>query len=428
MSRPFGALSHPIENLTISPTMAIQARSQARALEGHRLARLGLGQSPFPVPGSLVEALSAHASQKDYLPVRGLPALREAVATYHRRRHDLPVGTDDVVIGPGSKELLFLLQLVHDGVLLLPTPAWVSYEPQAKLVGRKVVRLPTLLSDGWQLRPEILDDWCRAHPSVGAILILNAPSNPTGTSYEAPELKALGEVARRHRLIVVSDEIYGELHFQGRHRSIARDYPEGTIIATGLSKWCGAGGWRLGALTFPTELQSLLAAVAGAASETFTSTSAPIQHAAIRAFVGSQELEFYLDRARRILGGLLGWAGARLTEAGAQVVPAVGGFYLFPDFSRFAEPLAARGIHDGPSLAEAVLLEAGVASLPGLAMGRPKDELTLRLALVDFDGARAQAALGREDAVDRGFLEQYAAPTVGGIERLVEWLARLPGR
>ena len=121
------------------------------------------------------------------------------------------------------------------------------------------------------------------------------------------------------KVILLSDEIYGELHHQGNHLSIAQFYPEGTIISSGLSKWCGAGGWRLGTFTFPGGLRWLLDAMAAVASETFTSTSAPIQYAAVCAFKGGSEISRYLFHCRRILRALGGVCAANLRSAGIDV-------------------------------------------------------------------------------------------------------------
>jgi aspartate aminotransferase len=116
-----------VRGLKNSPTIAINERSDELHRQGRRVFKLGLGQSPFPVPPPVVQALRDHADCKDYLPVRGLPALREAVAGYHRRTHGTRCTSDDVLVGPGSKELMFLLQIVYYGDLIVPTPAWVSY-------------------------------------------------------------------------------------------------------------------------------------------------------------------------------------------------------------------------------------------------------------------------------------------------------------
>jgi len=132
-------------------------------------------------------------------------------------------------------------------------------------------------------------------------LVLNYPGNPDGLTYTADELKEIARVAREYEIILLSDEIYGQLHHKGGHVSVARYYPEGTIISSGLSKWCGAGGWRLGTFTFPQSLDWLMESMAAVASETYTSVSAPIQYAGVQAFRGSMAIERYLWNARRIL-------------------------------------------------------------------------------------------------------------------------------
>ncbi|MDO9190944.1 MAG: aminotransferase class I/II-fold pyridoxal phosphate-dependent enzyme, partial [Sulfurimicrobium sp.] len=251
-----------VRGLKQSATLAINERSGQLLQEGRQVFRLGLGQSRFPVPQPVVDELKANAHQKDYQPVRGLYALREAVAGYHRRMHGIDRTAADVLIGPGSKELMFILQLVYYGDLVIPTPSWVSYAPQAQIVGRQIRWVPTRLENDWRLMPEELDRLCKEDPGRPRIVILNYPSNPTGDSYTLDELKALAKVARKYKVILLSDEIYGELHHRGQHVSIARFYPEGTIISGGLSKWCGAGGWRLGTFVFPHSLRWLLDAMA----------------------------------------------------------------------------------------------------------------------------------------------------------------------
>jgi len=415
-----------VRGMTRSATVAINERSAVLRAQGRQIYRLGLGQSPFPVPEQVVEALRRHAHEKDYLPVEGLPALREAIADYTRRTVSIDRDGADVLVGPGSKELLFLLQLVYYGDLVVPTPAWVSYVPQARMLGRSVQLIPTERRLGWRMEPEELERVCREDTGRPRILILNYPSNPTGSSYTTDELRQLATVARQNRVVLLSDEIYGQTHHRGQHVSIARFYPEGTIISSGLSKWCGAGGWRLGYFIFPPELRWLLSAMAVAASETYTSTSAPIQHAAVTAFRGSAELTDYLHRSRRILGALGRWSQKRLQTAGLDCLRPVGAFYLFPGFEALRGALAARGIHDSPQLSERFLDDTGVAILPGSVFGRSPDELTARLAYVDFDGAAALEAARHapSDApIDDAFLRQHCSRVLEAMDRLCAWVA-----
>ena len=354
-----------VRGLPVSATLGINEESNRLIAEGKQVYKLGLGQSPFPVPGPVVKELQNNAHQKDYLPVRGLPALCEAVAQYYRRTQDLPIAKENVLIGPGSKELMFILQLVYYGDLVIPTPSWVSYAPQAHIVGRHVYWLETEERNQWLLTPNELESLCAKDPSKPRIVILNYPNNPTGCSYSADQLKELAAVARKYKVILLSDEIYGELNFKGCHQSIARYYPEGTIIASGLSKWAGAGGWRLGTFAFPNELKWLMEAMAVVASETFTATSAPIQYAAVKAFQGGDLIERYLHNSRKVLSALCDWIWTRLTAAGIAVARPEGAFYMLPDFEPLRDRLESRGIADGETMCARLLQETGGRDFAG---------------------------------------------------------------
>ena len=417
-----------VRGTALSATLQINELSDALARSGRDVFRLGLGQSPFPVPQPVVQALRDNAERKDYLPVRGLEALREAVAAYHRRSTGTARFADSVLIGPGSKELMFLLQMVYYGDLVIPTPSWVSYAPQARIIGRHVRWIDTASANDWKLQPDDLERLCASDAGRPRIVVLNYPNNPTGHTYSARELQLLGEVARRYRVIVLSDEIYGEIHHRGAHVSIARYYPEGTIISTGLSKWCGAGGWRLGTFTYPHELGWLLEAMAVVASETYTSTSAPIQYAAVTAFEGGPFIKSYLDNSRRVLAALARHCTAVLRGAGLHVTEPVGAFYLFPDFHPFRAPLRARGIRTSGALSERLLQETGVATIPGESFGRPAEELTLRMAYVDFDGRAALAGvaeLAGDAELSDAFLRARCPRVVEAMDRVADWLRAL---
>lgn len=414
-----------VRGLGNSATLLINELSNDLIKQGKEVYKLGLGQSPFPVPAQVQEALRHNAHQKDYLPVKGLLALREAVAAYNQRKQKINSRPEDIMIGPGSKELLFILQLVYYGDLVIPTPSWVSYSPQARIVGRHVQWVKTQPENAWRLTAGELERICELDPDRPRIVILNYPANPTGATYSTDRLKELAEVARRFKVILLSDEIYGELHFQGQHVSIARFYPEGTIVSSGLSKWCGAGGWRLGTFSFPQELHWLLDPMTTVASETFTATSAPIQYAAVSAYEGGTEIEGYLQQSRRVLRYL----GRRLSDMmnKAQILHPrpEGAFYLFADFRAHREHLEARGITTSTTLCTRLLEETGVAVLPGSNFGRPERELTARIAYVDFDGAEAlsaAAASNGDQTLNDQFLQTYCPRSIKAIELMCDWV------
>ncbi len=418
-------LNENVKGLTPSATVAINDRSNLLRRQGKEIFKLGLGQSPFPVPDVVVQALREHAGEKDYLPVQGLEALRETVAEHHRRTFGIGCDAEDVLIGPGSKELMFLLQLVFYGDLVIPTPTWVSYAPQARIIGRPVHFVSTTSDDNWHLTPARFEQVCEKNQERARLVILTYPSNPTGTTMPDGQLKELADIARRERVLLLSDEIYGKLHHTGKHRSIVPHYPEGTIFSGGLSKWCGAGGWRLGLFVFPKCLGWLREAMAAVASETFTSTCAPIQHAAIRAFEGGPEIEHYLRDTRRVLRAVGNLLTQRLRTAGADVCDPKGGFYLFPDFSGFRERLAARGISKGAQLCRRLLDDTGVAILPGSAFGQPPEQLTARIAYVDFDGRKALSVASEclpDQSLDDSFARRHCSRVVEAVERIRRWL------
>ncbi|MAA66670.1 MAG: aspartate aminotransferase [Alteromonadaceae bacterium] len=422
------AINLNVRGIQPSATLRINELSNQLRADGRDIIKLGLGQSPFPVPERVVEALREHAHEKDYLPVKGLKALRESISGYINRSQRMRSTWEDVLIGPGSKELLFILQLAYYGDLLIPRPSWVSYAPQARIIGRSVYWLPTHAENNWQLTAEELDIICRDDPTRPRILILNYPSNPTGCTYTEDQLLALANVARKYGLILLSDEIYGEVHFEGNHKSIARYYPEGTIISTGLSKWAGAGGWRLGTFIFPPELRPLQDAMAIIASETYTSTSAPTQHAAITAFNGGDDLDEYLRQSRRVLKVLGEYLHRRLEGMQVWTQKPEGAFYLFPDFSEYQEPLAKRDIKTSPALCQALLEDTGIAILPASDFGFAPDKLSARLAFVDFDGGDALTVASTDYAdkpLDDAFVEAVCPRLKLAMDKLENWLGKL---
>ena len=403
-----------------SATLAIQERLHRLELEGKKVYRLGLGQSPFPVPACVQEELRRQAHQKDYLPVAGLGPLREVVSHHLNQQPGLHFEPQDIMIGPGSKELLFLAQLCYAGQLLLPSPSWVSYQPQAKMLGLSTRWIETSGEDGWRLDPETLARQCAQEPTRPRLLILNSPSNPTGTCLDESRLRAIARVCREARLLVISDEIYGHLQYHGEATSLARFYPEGTIVSGGLSKWCGAGGWRLGTFAFPPTLSWLRQAMLAVASETFSAVSAPIQWASVRAFQGGPEIEDYLGRSRAVLQAVGRMAHRKLTSIGLKVPLPEGGFYLFASAEDFSQRLHSQGLTDSQSLCEQILQETGVAALPGSQFGRPPSEWTFRLATVNFDGGQALAAAHESERED-SFVERYCPDLVEALDRLCAW-------
>ena len=403
-------------NTEPSSTLRINEISNKLLDEGKNVYKFGLGQSPFPVPEILIETLKKNAHQKDYLNVSGLLKLREVVAKYHSKKNLYNYSKDNVIIGPGSKELIFQCQMVTEMPLLLPKPSWVSYEPQAKILKKDVNWIDTSKNTNWHLSANALRDYCKNNKYKYQLLILNSPNNPTGTNNE--DLEELSKICKENNIIVISDEIYTELDFNGNYHSISHFYPEGTIISSGLSKWCGAGGWRLGTLIFPKELKIIHDSVRSLASETFTSVSAPIQYAAVKAY--TEDHSEYLNNSRIILKKVADFVYDQLSEIGIECIRPQGGFYILCDFSKIIKHNNI--INNATTLCEQVLQNTGFAMLPGKNFGIEDEKLITRMAFVDFDGNKALSFMKDNTSIkDDDFNELF--PKINeGILNLKSWL------
>jgi len=189
-----------IVDIKTSATLAINELSQKLKNRGQEIYKFGLGQSPFPVPQIIVEELKKNSQQKNYINVSGLIELRNLVAQYHTIKNKNNYTADNVIIGPGSKELIFHTQLVLDCDVLLPSPSWVSYEPQAQILNKKIHWIKTDATTNWHITPDELDKISQNLHQVEKLLILNSPNNPSGTTHN--NLEALALIAKKNKFFL----------------------------------------------------------------------------------------------------------------------------------------------------------------------------------------------------------------------------------
>lgn len=381
------ALNPLVLNLRESATLAINLKSRERRNKGQEIYHFGFGQSPFPVPDAIQEALRQNADKKDYLPTRGLPELCESVANFYNWKFGYNFSEHNVCIGPGSKELIFQMIYLLEGPLLVPAPSWVSYGPQASLRGKDIVPITTKRENGYRLQVDELDQACYRLGQTQKLLILNNPNNPTGCVYKDEEVRDLAEICRAYQVIVISDEIYAMIDFTEKsHRSIAHYYPEGTIISGGLSKSFAAGGYRLGVMLIPDSLDLMIHSLKSVISETFSAVSAPIQYAALVAYDRFEEVNSFIDKTCEIHRFVGEYLCDRFLKMGLNCPKPEGSFYLFPDFENYREKLRKRGIITCNRLCDVLLKQAYVAVLPASDFYLPASNLGVRVASVDYDG------------------------------------------
>jgi aspartate/methionine/tyrosine aminotransferase len=380
------ALVPGAQALTTSATLSMNEAVVKRRAAGQETIHLGFGEASFPLHPLLHTALAEAAKHTGYAPVLGIPVLRQAIAAYLARKRSLTFSSDQIVVGPGSKPLLYALLQVLEGDLLLPVPSWVSYAPQARLAGRRVIGVETDPGDCHRITPLALSqavDRARRDGADPRILLVNTPSNPTGCMFDCPDVEAIALWARNAGMTLISDEIYAELaHGWHEHVSPARFYPEGCIVTGGLSKAFSAGGWRLGYVALPaTEAgMQVMVALRSLASEIWSSAATPVQEAALVAFAPNESLEQYVQHSARVHGYITGRLYDTLVCLGIPCPRPAGGFYLYPDFSPWRPTLMEQGITTGTEFAQYLLEEWDIATLPGSAFGETPESLRLRLS------------------------------------------------
>ena len=364
-----------IQNLKPSSTLLINEESKKLEKEGKEIFKFGFGQSPFEIPESIVNELKNNSHQNKYLPMQGLSELRDAIAKYTTNKKNYSYNSNQVIVGPGSKELMFLLHVLFDGDIILPAPSWVSYAPQA-IVGRNNIHwIETTKENNWFPTSEQIEKVVLQNKNKKYLLFLNSPNNPSGQICN--NLKEIAAIVDKYNFIVLSDEIYSELSFDDNYESISNYCPEKTIISTGLSKWCGAGGWRLGYFIIPDTLKDICEKLKVLASETFSSVSAPIQYAAISAY--NKDHSQYINSSKEILKNVGYYVYNNLKSNNVMINKPQGGFYLMPEFTN-------KKFKTSSEMCKKILLETGVALLPGSDFGFSEKKLLARLSFTDFDG------------------------------------------
>lgn len=422
-------LTDTIKSLPHSPTLWANDLVHQKRKNDETVYHMGFGESPFPVPERLKKALADAAGRKEYIKADGLDELVDAVREYYRPIYgDEYIEKTDIIVAPGSKLILYALQMAIEGDLLMPVPSWVSYDPQAKMLHTDVIKVPTTLDDkGYhidaeQLRATIKD--ARAKGQNPTKIITNAPSNPTGLTIPTEELPALAKVCEEEGVLIISDEIYGFVSFDGEYRSCAPSAPSVTAVTTGLSKHLSLGGWRMGIGFIPKDVDGLHNALRCIISETWSCVSAPVQQACVEAYKGHQDIEDHIQACTDIHKLMNQTIARGLQDHGIKAPMVQGAFYNYPDFEAFREGFASNGVTTSQQIHEILLNEFNLATLPGHAFGAEKDVLTLRLSGCDYDGEKALKAYQNGETLDRDFIAKHAPNILKSIDIFGEFIAK----
>lgn len=393
-----------------------------------------LGQSPFPVPKVLQEALCKNAGKGHYSSSIGIIELRKAVVDFNSRHFNLNVDLSRIVIGSGTKGLINTLFSILDVEVVIPTPSWIGYAPQLTLLKKKFHTLPLEEEHNYKINPKELEALLKKIKKQ-KLLVLNNPNNPTGALYKKEELEKIAEVCKNNNCLVLSDEIYALTTYNFEDfTSMGLIYPEGTFVTNGLSKDRSSGGYRLGTCILPEKCsQKIKDDFAKVAAIVYSNVSTPIQYAAIEAYKPNEEIEEYFEITRKIheiIGKFLSKEFNKI--GGLQATEPFGAFYFLADFNELKEDLYKHGIKNSNDLSKS-LLESPfhIAVVTGDSIMAEPDNFLARIAFVDYDGEEAFKNYKRKPPKNEEekleFVKQNASRMFDALPILKNWVEHIKG-
>ncbi|MFH1126749.1 MAG: aminotransferase class I/II-fold pyridoxal phosphate-dependent enzyme [archaeon] len=240
------------ENLRISQMVREHRSCCENPAHKFEYYNFAFGQSPFHIPPPITEALRASADNGNYTVADGIMDLRKAISGFNRRHFGLDIDPERIMVGPGTKQLIYLALEIISGDVIIPSPSWIGYLPQVKILKKPYHIYHLKPEHDYRIDPDGLESFLAGLPKIQHMLILNNPHNPTGAVHTKQELKKIADICRNHNTLILSDEIYALTTYDiKKFTSLGNIYPEGTFITNGLSKDRSAGGYRLGSCIFP---------------------------------------------------------------------------------------------------------------------------------------------------------------------------------
>ncbi len=366
-------LSQRAQNIKPSPTLAIDSKAKALKAQGVNVINFGAGEPDFDTPANIKEAAQKAISEgfTKYCPVGGTPDLKQAIIEKFKEDNNLDYTPEEIIVSCGAKHSLYnLFQAILEkgDEVLIPAPYWVSYPDMAGLAGAKSKFIKTKESSGFKITPEQLK---KAVGKKTKALIINSPSNPTGSAYTKEELKAVGEICVENKILIISDEIYEKLIYENfKTSSIASTSPEIkalTIVVNGVSKSYAMTGWRIGYTAGPKEIISAMTNIQSQSTSNATSIALK---AAVEALKGPQDSvekmrQEFEKRRNYIVDRLNGIKGIRCFKP-------QGAFYVFPNIKKLLrKSYGGKQVNTDSELAEYLLEKAKIAVVPGEPFGAP---------------------------------------------------------
>ena len=381
-----------------SPTLLINEKVKTMWQRGEDILHLAFGESRFPVHPDLSKALNDGISNRSYLSSLGTKSLRIKIADYYSKQLNVDISYNQVIVGVGSKSLLYSMIQAIDGDILLPKPSWVSYSSIATMCNKSIKRFYLDKDNGYKLNIESLKSAYSSAKKNGinpSMLVLNSPNNPVGNSFSKPDIELAAYWAQENDITILSDEIYGLITFKGnKHYTPLSHYPGKTIVFSGLSKHLSLGGWRLGISILPRNTfgQQLISKFESISGNIWSCVPAPFQLVGETAFSDNEAIADYINVCANIHRIRTLFIYDHFQDLGIDCPRPTGGFYIYASFKKWSDQLSKIDIISCVSLSEYLLDKYNIATLPGSAFGDDPENLCLRISSSYLDMETDEAA------------------------------------
>ena len=381
-----------------SPTLLINEKVKTMWQRGEDILHLAFGESRFPVHPDLSKALNDGISNRSYLSSLGTKSLRIKIADYYSKQLNVDISYDQVIVGVGSKSLLYSMIQAIDGDILLPKPSWVSYSSIATMCNKNIKRFYLDKDNGYKLNIESLKSAYSSAKKNGinpSMLVLNSPNNPVGNSFSKSDIELAAYWAQENDITILSDEIYGLITFKGnKHYTPLSHYPGKTIVFSGLSKHLSLGGWRLGISILPRNTfgQQLISKFESISGNIWSCVPAPFQLVGETAFSDNEAIADYINVCANIHRIRTLFIYDHFQDLGIDCPRPTGGFYIYASFKKWSDQLSKIDIISCVSLSEYLLDKYKIATLPGSAFGDDPENLCLRISSSYLDMETDEAA------------------------------------
>ena len=367
--------------ISISPTLQSKLYMEHLQKEGKKVYNFGLGQNSVNQPELYIDFMKKYAHKKEYTSSQGIPELNKTLKNIYNNGKM----SYEMLVGNGLKELLFVVQCAFKGKIIHVTPSWVSYKEHIDILERNddLIEIKTSIENKFRVDLNVLDNVLQEIGGEPKMILLNYPNNPTGTCYSNKELESMAKILKKHNCVVFGDEIYLNLSYNPKQRSLSYYIPELVIRGSSVSKDLACGGYRLGWCAFPETLGKLFAKCCQYGSSVYSCAPVPIQYATQELLENQELCKSYAEKMKELFSHIIRELLPFLDNTKIKYPGIEASWYVYLDFQSYKEGLKKIGVQDSIQLSNYLMVNHHILTVAAQHFG--DDSLSLRFSLVDFE-------------------------------------------